>query len=705
MWTTSNQISKELEDFWQDSQSLMQQWQVQADIDMRMLSGQQNPQTLGLSAFGIGYTSTGTGQVQDNRLLRIVNMIGGYQRDNRLATVCIPADNDIDNGETAEQLTTVMDWVCRRDYTYEKISEAFEGAISCGLNLLHTWVDFREDPENGEIRVERIPYSAFLMSPYWTKSDLSDCERIWTRKYLSKDQVTSLLPKLEKDLPTLGRGYSAKDGKFQFMPQNFVQYQNELYSYDEYWVKDYKTGRKILDISTGEVADWFGNRDQFQMLKRINPNVKMIKAKIPTIKLHILVNDNLVYEEKTPWGLDRLPFVPVICYHYPEVQDYSYRYQGVVRPMRGLQIDLNLRSNAMRDVLDAQVQSGVLVKEDALVNPDDAFLQGPGRVLYFKRSANLQSDVVIVPPPPVAPGWMEFISSIQKEIMDIIGPEELFAQNLGAQEQMSGVLMKLKMGAGLTGLRNIFDRLNQSQMILGEIVLDLITNNFSAGKIQAILGKQPSQILSEATMPDKQLRGISRQFLKYNCAVEEAELTSTQRQLQFLQAIQLKQLGVPIPNKYILEKSTLQGKKQVMDAIQEQEMAQQQMQMAQAQAELQQSQMVARSLEAKAQSDFGRAIESRSRAVSDEALAKERAAQASHDLAKTALDNVKALKELEEIDEDRLVKLTDYILNMQMRQQALAGGEEGDSISLAEAVGMPVEQVEEQTRPQEQASI
>lgn len=691
-WPASNPISRELEDFWKDSQSLAQQWQYEADIDTKMVSGQQDYQANG---FNVNYRNSR--KLQFNRLLRLVNMVGGYQRDNRLATVVIPGDNDIDEGETAAQLTTVMDWVKRRDGTYEKISDSFDGSNICGLNLMHTWMDFREDPENGELRTERLPFSAFLLDPYWTKPDLSDCNRVWTRKYLSKKQLKSIFPKIEKDLPSLGKGYSSKDGKFQFLPQNYYQYQQEIYSYDEYWVKDSRTGRKLLDRSTGEVADWYGTREQFQMLRRINPNVEMIKAQIPTIKYYVLVNTHLMYEEKSPWGLDRLPFIPFLCYHYPEVQNYAYRYQGIVRAARDPQIDLNIRINSLRDVLDAQMQSGVIVKEDALVNPEDAFFQGPGKVMYLKKTANIATDMMMIPPPPVAPGWMEFVATIEKEIMDIVGPEELFAQNLGNKE-MSGVLMKLKMGAGLTGLRNIFDRLNQSQMFLGELMIDLVLNNFSVGKIQAIIGKKPSQIISEATTPDKQLKGISRQFLKYNCAVEEAELTSTQRQLQFLQAVQLKGMGIPIPTEYLLEKSTLQGKKELLESIMKGEQQQQQMQMQAAQAEMQQSQMLARSLEAKAQADLGRAFESRSRAVSDEALAKERTAQAEHDRAKTALDNAKALKEIEEMDEDRLVKLTNYILDMQAKQQMIAGGEEEDSVQLASMVGASVERANTETQ-------
>jgi hypothetical protein len=348
--------------------------------------------------------------------------------------------------------------------------------------------------------------------------------------------------------------------------------------------------------------------------------------------------------------------------------------------------------------MDAQVQSGLMVKEDALVNPEDAFMQGPGKVLYFKQTANLASDVAPIPAPPVAQGWMELIQTIEKEITEIVGPEELFGQNLGAKE-MTGILLKLKQGAGLVGLRNIFDRLNQMQMFTGDIMNEMILNNFGAGKIAHIIGEEPSDLIKSTLTPENQLMKMATSMLKYNCTVEEAELTSTQRGLQFMQALQLKQMGIPISNEYLLKKSTLQGKKEIIEDIQKQEQAAQQMQQAQAQAAMEQQQVLTRSLEAKAQMDFAGAEERKSTAVQKIALAKQEASQAVHQRAAAALDNAKALKELEEMDENRLIKLANFIIDLQNKQKEIEGREEGDSIEESQALGSSVTQSEAQTKP------
>lgn len=685
-WPASNPIARELDDFWKETQSLFQQWWYEADLDTKMATGQQDYWN---SFYNINYRNQKI--LMFNKILRILNMIDGYQRDNRLASIISAADNDPDASRTATDRTTVLQWVIRQDQTYEKYSDCFNGSNTTGLNLLHHWMDFREDPENGEIRTERLGFNSFVMDPYWTKMDLSDCDRIWTRKYITTRQLESLIPDIKGDIPALGKGYSAKDGKFQFLAQNWYQYQQEMYAYDEYWVRDYRETTKLLDKVTGEVVEWDGNKDQLQLLKRFNPNVTTIKVTVPTIKWHILVNNHLVYEEQRPYGLDRFPYAPSVCYHFSDVQNYAYRYQGIVRNIRDSQIELNRRRNRLLDILDAQTQSGLMLKEDALVNPEDAFLSGPGKALFFKQSANLATDVLPIPPPPVAAGWMELIQTIEKEIMDIVGPEELFAQNMGAKE-MTGVLMKLKMGAGLTGLRNIFDRMNQFQMYSGEIIDDLIVNNFGPGKIQNILGKEPSKLF------------FDKKYTKYSCSVEEAEMTSSQKQLQFLQALQMKQMGIPISNKYLIEKSQLQGKDEIIKDIQEQEQQQQQMQQAQMQAQMQQSEMLSRSLEAKAQSDFSGAREKEATAVQKIALAKQEASQAVHQRAAAALDNAKALKEIEGMGDDRLVKLANFIIDLQLKQQQLAGNEESDSAMKAEMAGASVKQTEAETHPQQKSA-
>lgn len=679
-WPTTNSIAQELDSKWQQSQALFQQWWYQADLDTKMTIGQQD----WVNAYNLNYRNQKN--LIFNKILRIRNMVTGYQRDNRLATQVIPADNDPDRGKTADQLSTVLGWVMRQDQTYDRISDCFEGAITCGLNLMQVWMDFRGDPENGEIRTSRIPYAAMLMDPYWENFE-TDCGWVWTRRYVTPRQLEAIFPKIKKDMPYLNKGYAAKDGKFQYLAQNWYQYNIEMYAYDEYWTKDYRKVKKVLDRRTGEVIDWKGNREQFRMFREYNSNIELITAYEPTIRMHCLVNNQLVYEEEAPWGLNSLPFIPFTCYHTTEAQDYAYRYMGITRNLRDSQVELNRRRNRLLDILDAQVQSGLMVKEDALVNPEDAFFQGPGKVLYFKQSSNLATDVAPIPAPPVAQGWMELIQTVEEEIMSIVGPEELFAQNLGAKE-MTGILMKLKQGAGLIGLRNIFDKLDKSQMYLGNLMIDLVQKNFEPGKIAKILGEEPTEEFSDSFIT------------KYHSTVEDTILTSSQRQLKFLDAVQLKQI-IPdsIPDSYLLEQSTLPGKNELLEYAEKRAEQASKMQQMQFLQEVTQAETLARSMEAKAQSDFATAEERKARVATDVAWAQEHKARAVQDRAAAALTNAKTMHELEDMHEDRLIKLANFVVDLETKQKQLQMQEEMKADEEAATLTGSVKQADAATKP------
>ena len=120
--------------------------------------------------------------------------------------------------------------------------------------------------------------------------------------------------------------------------------------------------------------------------------------------------------------------------------------------------------------------------------------------------------------------------------------------------------------------------------------------------------------------------------------------------MQFAQLLELKELGVPVPTEILIKSSTLQNKKELVDAIVNQE--QQQQQMAQQQSTVQMEVLKAqiKDLEARAMANEGLGFERASRIHENRALAVERLAEAQKDRDMGALDRVKALKELTDMD-------------------------------------------------------
>lgn len=678
-------LKQEMTSNYRKSSSLFQQYWHEADQDMKMTSGQQDYLT---QLMGTDYRNRRL--LQFNKCLRIVNLIGGYQRKNRDVSICIPRENS--DQDTADQFSGLLMWAMNQDKTYDKISDTFDSSVTTGLGLLRVWVDFREDTRNGEIRTSRIHYNQFLMDPYWRESDLSDCSWIWQRSYMSKDSIKSLLPqKYDSEVDKMNKVGKNTDGRFLYMPENQQTPGMDLFSYDEYWKRDYKVASRLLDTETGDVSSVPRKMDEekLKFFLKMNPKVQIIKIKQPTVRLHVLVNDRLIYEEEEPYGLDVFPYVPFTCYHFPEVSSYSYRYQGVIRNIRDSQVELNIRRNKMLDILDSQINSGMIVKEDALVDPEDAFMTGQGRALFVKETSQI-GDVQKIPPPDIPPGLFELQRILDDEMMSISGvTEELFGETDG--KDTSGFMTQLRMGAGLVSLQTVFDRLRSSQKHLGEIFIKIIQANFSAGKVRRILNEEPTPQFQE------------NEFQKYDCVVEEGLLTSTQRQLRFVQLLHLRESGIPVSSEELLESSTLQGKGKLIESIKKTEQEQAKQQQMQLQQQMEHQALLTRSVEAKAQNDFASAQERQGRTISNIGLYAERESEQIKNMASATLDNTKAMAEIANMEDDRLMKLARFVLELQKEQLAQPMDIDFKGVQTADILGDDIDAAKAKTElPQTQ---
>lgn len=602
----------------------------EADIDSRFKVGDQ---TLWNDIYG-NLPAFRRRQFNFNRIRRIINMITGYQRNHRKSTVCTPIENS--DQQTSDQFTKLLYYSNNKASVLETLSDAFEGALTTGMNLLSVWMDYRHDPVNGDIRVDNVAYNGYMIDPYFKSMDLSDCNNIWTRKYLSRQQVCALLPGREDEIKNMS-GFGNRDGKFQFMPESYNYGMQDLIIYDEFWYLDSRKQKMLCDITSGESMEWRGQDDDLKEFLRTYPNIIAIDQEIPTVKLAIVVQGKVMYHGANPLGVDRYPFIPVWAYYEPQIPYFPWRVQGVVRGLRDAQYLYNRRRVIELDILESQITSGFIYREDALVNPKDVFLQGQGRGLALKASDRPIADSVQkIEAPQVPPSMIQLSELLGQEISQISGVnEELLGS---AFDDKAGVLSMLRQGAGLTTLQVLFDNLDRAQKMLGNLQINLMQANWTPGKVQRVVGSEPTQ------------QFYNRAFGKYDAVVEEGLNTSTQRQMQFAQLLQLREMGVPVPTDLLIETSTLQNKQQLVDKITQQEQQQQQMAMQQQQAQVAVLQAQIEDLKSRAMANEGLGHERASRVAENQALAVERVAAAQKDRDMGTLDKIKAAKELTEID-------------------------------------------------------
>lgn len=571
-----------------------------------------------------------------NKIKRVVNMITGYQRKNRLSSVVTPVENS--DQATADQMTELMLYVMQRD-GYETISDAFSGALKTGLNLIEVYMDYRYDPLDGDIAFARIPYNSLLLDPFLTKLDLSDCNYLMRRKYMSRRQAKSFLPMYSEVIDELPE--CARDDKYQFMPEVRQTLGKDILAVDEYWKQNYQDAYLLVDPMTGQMAEMEANFEALALIMQQNPQIQARPIQKPVVERYIIIGKEVISMDVNPLGINKYPFVPFVALFEPETNQYSLKYQSIVRALRDPQVESNRRRSQMTDIIESSINSGFIAKENSVVNPRSLFESGQGKVTWVKEENSL-ADIQPRIPAQVPPSMFQLQELYDRDIMDISGVTE---ELLGAADDTdTGITVKLRQGAGLVTLQDLFDRLRYSQKLLSGLVLNFI-QRWSPQKVQRILNEQPTQEF------------YNEEFGKYDSIVQEGVLTDTQRQMFFLQLLRLKEVGEYIPPGLLTKAAPIQGKTDLMQEIQAAQEAESQKAQAQEQMVMEDRAINNQNLTSLTESNMASAEERRTRALANLGLAQERQSGAETDKAQAQLDRAKALKELESMETDRIIKL------------------------------------------------
>lgn len=617
---------------------LQTQW-YQADLDQRFCLGDQD-------LWGLLFPGVSTYRrkmFNFNILNGAKEMISGYQRRNRKSSVCIPIDPKMQ--KTADQLTKCLYHVHNQCGAYQIYSDAFaEGALTQGLGFIGIYKDLTNDPVSGDIKLRYIDMKSCLFDPYFRKHDLSDCRYFWTRQFFDRHEAADLYPQFREEILALPAG-TYRDDKFYYMPEVYqIQFPN-LIAFDEYWYLSTREATYIIDKETEEAQEFQGDEEDLREAIRtlslqpgMKGRMKVVKRPKPTVRRTIILNDRVLVDEQNPYGLDRYPFVPTLGYFSPDTPYYAYKFRGIIRDARDAQYLFNRRKVADLDILEAQ-QQGLKMKKGALVTPDDALNQGNGRVLVLDPSAQM-TDVEPMPIIPPAPTMIQMEELLEQMTMKIIGAnEELMGS---AVDEKAGILSMLRQGAGLTRLQRLFDQLDESQRLVGDIIIEMIQKGWTYGKVQQVIGEEPTPEFD------------NKLFFKYGCKVAPGVLTESQQQLEVQQLMYIKEMGGPVEWSDILPKMTIQNKDELLEKIkQREEMAAQQQQQT-AQLQMQQLQVENETKLAYAQSQMGLAHEREAKIQLDKALNAERISRSQEDRTSSVLNLLKAAKELEGMDIEHL---------------------------------------------------
>ena len=492
-----------------------------------------------------------------NLIQQPLNTVTGYQRQHRKSINYTPIEGS--HQESADDTTKLVTYANNYRNILEKMSTAYEQSAVAGMVMIQPYLDFTDDPVNGTLDLKVWSYNSFMCDPYFRQPDMSDGNFVWCQQYISKQEAMNYFPE-KADLIKSMSGFGNRYGKFYFLPENYNLARNDLLVMSNIWYKSKRKKKVLYNHNDGITYEYTDKDEHINDLVQATGFMEVIEMEVPTWKLCVTVNDQLMFIGNNPLGFDECPLIPVFWNYDPHVSQYDLRVRSLTRSMRDAQFLMNRRIILNHDISESSINSGWKRKENAVANPEDLRYSGQGKDIIIKDHAEM-TDIEKIIPNAVPPSDMELASQLADFIFKTSGVSmENFGVGESAEKLQSGLAIMLKQGAGLMVLQKYFDQWDVALKLLGKLEMRIIQNSWSPAKISRIIGK-------EAT-PEF----LNKTFSKYDILVSEGLDTTIQQQQQFMQMLQLNEvLEGMIPKKLFLKYATIQGKNEIIEAVEEQE--------------------------------------------------------------------------------------------------------------------------------------
>lgn len=647
-----------------------------------------NARTYALAASGYTWSEEELKQLQKqgrepiefNIMRRPIQFFSGYLRDNINQIIYGPRESS--DEQTADDLTEVGYYVWDKGNGFPVFLSACDHMFVTGMSLCGIRMDYSRDFVHGDIAFYKRDYNTFYLDPNFERIDLSDAGFAITRDLINKESAKQLLKDQvsSKEIDELHVGY--RDDKFlDYHPQFTTLARNRnLLAYDQFYRRTSRTQKYLVDLDTGftrniselpsddlkRLKEGIGklrqDREDAEVLELdVNemPNVDIMDVERPYIELHIHLNGQPVWSGEDETGIvETYPFVPILGYFDSSIWHPAQRVQGIAATIYSNQRQFNKRHMKILDMMDTQISTGYKYLIGSLADPGDLQQAGQNKIIG------------VVNDPEKAPMGLDSVQQLQgggvdqsiiayQEVLDNLSLKvsNVTEASLGMDEKrntlVSGRLAQVQIAQNLTANRRLFDQVEESQKIMGELVLQVIQNKYPPGKIERILGRQPTE------------QFYDKNFEAYDAVVKEGVRSQSQKDAYYYELVNLKRDGiVDVPQSAIVEALTMTGITDLKEAIERQEQ-----QRAEQQAKVDAQERMALEL-ANAQKEQAIALaqERRGRVISDIALAQERASEAEENRAQAALARAKTITEIAQMEDDRLLRVLEFV-NMLERQE------------------------------------
>ena len=243
---------------------------------------------------------------------------------------------------------------------------------------------------------------------------------------------------------------------------------------------------------------------------------------------------------------------------------------GMVRNLLSPQEQLNKITSQELHIVNTTANSGWIVENGSLsgMTADDLEEHGAetGLVLEFNRGSTPPAKI---PPNQIPTGLDRLGQKAAANIKQISGITDAMLGQDSAE--VSGVAIQQKQNRGSMLLQVPLTNLAKTRQYLAESILDLVQGFYTEERIIQITDEEdpykPRTPMRVNYMSPEGHVVNNLQMGEYDVVVSSAPARDNFDEMQFAEAISLRQVGVPIPDDMIVEYSHLSRKADIADRI------------------------------------------------------------------------------------------------------------------------------------------
>tara|TARA_Y100001937_G_scaffold48195_1_gene67282 strand:- start:16863 stop:18989 length:2127 start_codon:yes stop_codon:yes gene_type:complete len=538
-----------------------------------------------------------------NTILPTINAVLGEQSTKKADIQFKPRGGG--NQEIADVLTKVYQQIADNNKLDWVEGQVFSDGLIQDRGYFDVRIDF-DDHLMGEVKIEAKDPIDILIDPDAKHYDPKTWNEIFESKWMSLDEIEETYGQQKADkLRMLAEtGNTMGADSMEFEEERYGD--TDEYNYGQQFPGDPENARMLrairvierqyyrlkecmyyVDVVTGDMREvpyaWGKKkREDFADQFGLEITTKLMRK----VRWTVTADTVVLFDDWSPYPqFTIVPYFPYFRRGKPF---------GMVRNLLSPQEQLNKITSQELHIVNTTANSGWIVENGSLagMTADDLEEHGAetGLVLEFNRGSTPPAKI---PPNQIPTGLDRLGQKAANNIKEISGISDAM---LGMDSpEVSGVAINAKQNRGSTMLQVPLTNLAKTRQYLAESILKLVQTFYTEERVLQITDEEdpykPRTPLRVNVMtPEGQVIN-DLQLGEYDVVVSSAPARDNFDEMQFAEAIALRQVGVPIPNDMIVEYSHLSRKADVADRIRQMEgtapPTQEQMQLQQFQMESQ----------------------------------------------------------------------------------------------------------------------